>query len=48
MFLLRCPHCKNTMKYQARDGTALHKRKTCVYCGKGFTATKSIVKTVER
>ena len=36
VFVLRCPHCKNTMKYQPLRPNLTNKRKTCVYCGKSF------------
>jgi len=44
MLLLRCPKCKNSMKYQSRDMILVKKRKQCVYCGKGFSITDHIVK----
>ncbi|MFO7711496.1 MAG: hypothetical protein R6V53_07030 [Candidatus Woesearchaeota archaeon] len=38
---VRCPHCKNKMKYQAAK---LNRRKVCVYCGKSFKVDS---KTIE-
>jgi|SaaInlStandDraft_4_1057021.scaffolds.fasta_scaffold26098_3 hypothetical protein len=36
MYLVKCPSCKNNMKYQPR-GSLDKKKKRCVYCGKSFT-----------
>jgi len=37
MFLVRCPKCKNKMKYNPLDGKVKGKKKRCVYCGYTFT-----------
>lgn len=40
--ILKCPKCKNTMKYspiKKQDITL--KKKTCVYCNKTFSIHKS-------
>jgi len=42
MFLLRCPECKNQMKYESRG--VFPKSKQCVYCGRSFLAKNSVVK----
>jgi hypothetical protein len=42
IFLLRCPKCKNTMKYQSKDSILTGKRKACVYCGKSFLVRKNL------
>lgn len=42
IFLLRCPKCKNTMKYGGRDSILTGKRKVCVYCGRSFLVRKHI------
>ncbi|MFH1511352.1 MAG: hypothetical protein ABIF10_06680 [Candidatus Woesearchaeota archaeon] len=44
MFLLRCPNCKNSMKYQQIGQFSSGKRKRCVYCGKTFKVTDCILK----
>lgn len=43
--LLRCPNCKNTMKYmtQKAGDTILGKQKVCVYCGKSFSVRNNIL-----
>lgn len=37
--ILRCPKCRQTMKYQSR-GEAIGKVKKCVYCGRSFTINR--------
>lgn len=37
--ILRCPQCRQTMKYIPR-GQAIGKVKKCVYCGKSFTINR--------
>ena len=44
MFLLRCPKCRNTMKYETRSAILGSRRKTCVYCGRSFIAKDNILK----
>jgi hypothetical protein len=41
ILLLRCPKCKQKMKYASRDGTP--KQKRCVYCGHSFKAGKHVL-----
>ena len=40
--LLRCPQCKNQMKYQPK-GSVIGKKKACVYCGKSFDVRKNVL-----
>ena len=42
MFLLRCPHCKNDMKYHTDALT--DKRKKCVYCPKSFVVRPNVLR----
>jgi len=44
VFILRCPRCKNEMKYQSKDSILIKKRKKCVYCGKDFKVSDYIIK----
>ncbi len=45
MLLLRCPQCKQTMKYQATDNKPVEKKvKRCVYCGKNFKIRQNVEK----
>ncbi len=44
MLLVRCPHCKNSMKYQSQSTILADKRKQCVYCPKSFGVHDNIVK----
>jgi transposase-like protein len=44
IFLLRCPKCKNNMKYNANSIYLADKRKRCVYCGKSFKVSENIIK----
>jgi len=37
--ILRCPKCRQTMKYISRN-EAIGKVKKCVYCGKSFTINR--------
>lgn len=43
MFLLKCPRCRNQMKYQTRDISVIGKRKACVYCNFSMDVRKSVV-----
>jgi uncharacterized protein YbaR (Trm112 family) len=43
MHLLRCPHCKNQMKYDPRKSVDRESRKQCVYCPKSFAVHDNIV-----
>ena len=49
MFVLRCPHCGNTMKYAPAKGTRStdigdkNLKKRCVYCGRTFSVKEHIV-----
>lgn len=46
MFVLRCPKCKNQMKYlpSKHSTTISGKIKKCVYCNRSFKVTENIVK----
>ncbi len=44
--LLKCPKCKNDMKYQSRDMSLTGKSKRCVYCGRSFKVLGRIIKKV--
>ena len=44
IFLLRCPKCKNSMKYQSKDCILTGKRKVCVYCGHSFKVRTNFAK----
>ncbi|MBL7054219.1 hypothetical protein ISS05_00510 [Candidatus Woesearchaeota archaeon] len=46
MFLLKCPNCKNKMKYQSKGMILTGKRKKCVYCGKSYNVREAIVKKI--
>jgi len=48
MFLLRCPKCRHSMKYQGRTSALKGKRKSCVYCGKSYLVKDAIVKEIEK
>jgi len=49
MFLLKCPKCGNTMKYQQmKEGFLGSKKKACVYCGRSFLVKDHIVKKIEK
>ncbi len=44
MFVVRCPECKHTMRYQAaKAGVVSEKKKKCVYCGHTFKIHPSLV-----
>ncbi|MEA3430959.1 MAG: hypothetical protein U9R08_06830 [Nanoarchaeota archaeon] len=43
MFLLKCPKCKNQMKYATRDSFLTKKVKKCVYCNKSFSVKDNIL-----
>lgn len=47
MLLLKCPQCKNEMKYQTNDTLLKNKRKTCVYCGKNFKIGNYVIRKLE-
>ncbi len=44
MFLLRCPKCKNNMKYQTSKPISEKNKKRCVYCGFSMSVRKSTLK----
>ena len=46
MFLLKCPRCKNNMKYQPMTKTLYKKVKRCVYCGFSMNVSNSVVKKI--
>ena len=41
---LRCPHCKQYMKYSPRKNL-IRKRKSCVFCGKSFAINNDNVRS---
>ncbi|MBI2651606.1 hypothetical protein HYX01_03990 [Candidatus Woesearchaeota archaeon] len=47
IFLLKCPKCSHTMKYQTHSLVSEKKRKKCVYCGFSMSAGKCIIKRVQ-
>jgi len=44
MFLLRCPKCRNQMKYHTSCLILAGKKKRCVYCGRTYAVKDNIVK----
>jgi uncharacterized protein YbaR (Trm112 family) len=46
MFLLKCPKCKNNMKYQTEDQILTKKVKRCVYCGRSFKVKDRIIERI--
>ncbi|MBS1267131.1 MAG: hypothetical protein MAG795_01103 [Candidatus Woesearchaeota archaeon] len=44
--ILRCPKCRQTMKYVPSKGSKsiYKKRKRCVYCGRSFSVREHLVK----
>jgi len=44
MLLLKCPRCKNNMKYQPTNSELSTKVKRCVYCGRTYKVKENIVK----
>ena len=38
---MKCPKCKNKMKYQSKEMYLAGKKKKCVYCGKNFAVNKA-------
>lgn len=47
MFLLRCPKCKNDMKYQTKGSILTGKRKVCVYCGFSMSVSKALIRQIK-
>jgi uncharacterized protein YbaR (Trm112 family) len=47
MLLLKCPKCKNSMKYMPLKQGIIGKSKKCVYCGKNFNVRDNIEKKLE-
>lgn len=46
MFVVRCPKCKLTMRYQAiKHDFITNKKKTCVYCNHTFKIHASLIKS---
>ncbi|MBN1275409.1 hypothetical protein JXA12_03895 [Candidatus Woesearchaeota archaeon] len=44
MFVVRCPACKHTMRYQpVKEGMVSEKKKRCVYCGHTFKIHPSLI-----
>jgi len=48
LLLLRCPKCKNKMKYGGRTFLLGNKRKACVYCGISFKVKENIIEEAEQ
>ncbi|MFH1408563.1 MAG: hypothetical protein ABIH34_01520 [Nanoarchaeota archaeon] len=46
IFLLRCTHCSQRMKFQSPTKVLAGKRKRCVYCGKSFNVFKGVLRQV--
>jgi len=44
MLLVRCPNCKNNMKYDSLKPVTRESRKKCVYCPKSFAVHDNILK----
>ncbi|MBI2128706.1 hypothetical protein HYU07_00555 [Candidatus Woesearchaeota archaeon] len=42
MLLLKCPKCRQEMKYQNKDGILTKKIKKCVYCGHSYKVGDNI------
>lgn len=49
MFLLKCPKCGNSMKYQSAGSitSISKKRKQCVYCGSSFKVSDHIINQIK-
>jgi predicted RNA-binding Zn-ribbon protein involved in translation (DUF1610 family) len=47
MLLLKCPKCKNEMKYHTRSSTLTGKRKVCVYCGFSMGVSKALIRQIK-
>ncbi|MBD3209451.1 hypothetical protein GF367_03455 [Candidatus Woesearchaeota archaeon] len=46
MFVVRCPSCKHTMRYQpVKAGVVSEKVKKCVFCGHSFKIHPSLVES---
>jgi len=43
IFLVRCPKCRNQMKYQT-TGLLAGKSKCCVYCNRSFQVKDHLVR----
>ncbi|MBI2208319.1 hypothetical protein HYU50_02385 [Candidatus Woesearchaeota archaeon] len=43
MLLLKCPKCKNRMKYNSTGLISEKNKKRCVYCGHSYKVRESIV-----
>jgi hypothetical protein len=48
MLLLRCPKCRNSMKYQPVAKDFFSRSKRCVYCGRNFKVGDNIVKQIDK
>jgi uncharacterized protein YbaR (Trm112 family) len=44
ILLLRCPKCKNNMRYNSTSVYPADRRKRCVYCGKSYKIKDNIIK----
>jgi uncharacterized protein YbaR (Trm112 family) len=47
ILLLKCPNCKNNMKYMPLKTGVIGKSKKCVYCGKNYNVRDNILKKLE-
>ncbi len=47
LFLLKCPKCKNNMKYETRSMILFKKRKVCVYCNHHYSVKDAIIKRLK-
>ncbi|MBW3014988.1 hypothetical protein KY330_01045 [Candidatus Woesearchaeota archaeon] len=47
IFLLKCPSCKNDMKYATNGSILEKKQKKCVYCGKSFAVKNSVIQRIK-
>ncbi|MBN1156991.1 hypothetical protein JXA85_05210 [Candidatus Woesearchaeota archaeon] len=47
ILLLRCPRCRNQMKYQTTEQFLTGKRKSCVYCGRSFKVNDAMIKRIK-
>ncbi|MFC1727862.1 hypothetical protein ACFLZ7_00145 [Nanoarchaeota archaeon] len=47
IFQLRCPACKQKMKYGTDTRILTKKRKRCVYCGRSFSVRNNLIKEIK-
>ncbi len=48
MFLVKCPKCGHSMKYQSSSQILAGKRKQCVYCGHSIKVSEHVVGKLEK